>query len=237
VKNSTKRLPALERRKMIVDTSAKLFAKRGLHGVTTKEIAAACGISEPVLYQHFAGKEQIYQELQILCQGQTTYFKHVLKSLPLGSEWIVVTIYLLSYTVSQMKEPSLNNHKSEISEILTRLMGFSFLEDGRFAKTLIRDCIGALMPMLMESYDIAAKKGEIAGDVSRDEDLWLSYELIIGAAMFNMSKPALIPSLGDGDVFLERSVAYILRGIGLKESVIKKHHRPKDLRKWIGRET
>ena len=40
-----------------------LFAERGVDAVTTREIAAACEISEGALYRHFPGKEALAQTL------------------------------------------------------------------------------------------------------------------------------------------------------------------------------
>ncbi len=55
-----KKLPANERRQAIVTAATHLFSERGFRGVTTRELAKACGVSEPVLYEHFADKRQLY---------------------------------------------------------------------------------------------------------------------------------------------------------------------------------
>lgn len=47
------------RRQQILDTAAGLFAERGFHGVSVHDIGAACGISGPALYRHFASKDDI----------------------------------------------------------------------------------------------------------------------------------------------------------------------------------
>ena len=54
------RLSGVERRAAIVRSAMTLFAERGLRGTTTRELAAAAGISEPVLYQHFATKSELH---------------------------------------------------------------------------------------------------------------------------------------------------------------------------------
>ncbi len=54
------RLSSPERRAAIVSAAMQLFAKNGFRGTTTREIAAAVGVSEPVLYQHFAAKRDLY---------------------------------------------------------------------------------------------------------------------------------------------------------------------------------
>lgn len=54
------RLSSSERRAAIIRTAIDLFAKRGFRGTTTRELALAVGVSEPVLYQHFATKRDLY---------------------------------------------------------------------------------------------------------------------------------------------------------------------------------
>ncbi|HZU23933.1 MAG TPA: TetR/AcrR family transcriptional regulator [Bryobacteraceae bacterium] len=54
------RLSARERRAAIVDAAVKLFSEKGFRGTTTRELAASVGVSEPVLYQHFAAKKDLY---------------------------------------------------------------------------------------------------------------------------------------------------------------------------------
>jgi AcrR family transcriptional regulator len=49
-----------ERRAAILDASVQRFAEKGFRGTTTRELAAALGVSEPVLYQHFPTKKDLY---------------------------------------------------------------------------------------------------------------------------------------------------------------------------------
>jgi AcrR family transcriptional regulator/biotin carboxyl carrier protein len=54
------RLPGLERRRQIIEAAAALFSRKGFGGTTTREVAAAAGISEPTIFKHFATKEDLY---------------------------------------------------------------------------------------------------------------------------------------------------------------------------------
>jgi AcrR family transcriptional regulator len=49
-----------ERREQLLDVSRGLFAERGFEGTSIEEIAARAGVSKPVVYEHFGGKEGIY---------------------------------------------------------------------------------------------------------------------------------------------------------------------------------
>jgi len=41
----------------------RLFSQRGFRGTTTKEIAAAAGVSEAMVFRHFATKEELYSAI------------------------------------------------------------------------------------------------------------------------------------------------------------------------------
>jgi AcrR family transcriptional regulator len=49
-----------ERRHQIVHVAVSLFSEHGFRGTTTKEIAHAAGISEAMVFRHFATKEELY---------------------------------------------------------------------------------------------------------------------------------------------------------------------------------
>jgi AcrR family transcriptional regulator len=54
------RLPAAERRQTIVDAALRVFVGGSYRGSTTAEIAREAGVSEPILYRHFASKRDLY---------------------------------------------------------------------------------------------------------------------------------------------------------------------------------
>ncbi|GAA4144257.1 TetR/AcrR family transcriptional regulator [Actinomadura keratinilytica] len=49
-----------ERREQLLTIGRTLFAERGLDGTSVEEIAGAAGVSKPVVYEHFGGKEGLY---------------------------------------------------------------------------------------------------------------------------------------------------------------------------------
>lgn len=54
------RMAGDERRMQILRCAVSLFSQRGFRGTTTKEIAQAAGISEAMVFRHFATKEELY---------------------------------------------------------------------------------------------------------------------------------------------------------------------------------
>ncbi|WP_017613705.1 TetR/AcrR family transcriptional regulator [Nocardiopsis salina] len=55
-----KRMTGKERRQQLLEIGRELFAERGYDASSVEEIAARAGVSKPVVYEHFGGKEGIY---------------------------------------------------------------------------------------------------------------------------------------------------------------------------------
>lgn len=49
-----------ERREQLLSVGRSLFAEKGFEGTSVEEIAARAGVSKPVVYEHFGGKEGMY---------------------------------------------------------------------------------------------------------------------------------------------------------------------------------
>jgi len=54
------RMTAEDRRKQIILIAAELFSQKGFRGTTTKEIADRAGVSEAIIFRHFATKDDLY---------------------------------------------------------------------------------------------------------------------------------------------------------------------------------
>lgn len=60
---STPRLTKAERKRQLLAHAKTLFVTQGYHATTTEKIAQAAGVSEPVLYRHFANKKVLFLEV------------------------------------------------------------------------------------------------------------------------------------------------------------------------------
>lgn len=60
---SNPKMTSNERRTCILQVAKDLFARRGFLGVTTRQLAAAVGVTEPVIYEHFSSKRGLYDEV------------------------------------------------------------------------------------------------------------------------------------------------------------------------------
>jgi len=54
------RMSGKERREQLLDIGRTVFARKGFDGTSVEEIAERAGVSKPVVYEHFGGKEGLY---------------------------------------------------------------------------------------------------------------------------------------------------------------------------------
>ncbi|QQU93316.1 TetR/AcrR family transcriptional regulator [Corynebacterium aurimucosum] len=54
------RMTGRERREQLISIGRAAFAERGFDGASVEDIAARAGVSKPVVYEHFGGKEGLY---------------------------------------------------------------------------------------------------------------------------------------------------------------------------------
>jgi AcrR family transcriptional regulator len=67
------RLKAPERREQLIEAATRIFAKWGYAAATTAEIAAAAGVTEPILYRHFHSKQDMFIAVTRAMSEQTLH--------------------------------------------------------------------------------------------------------------------------------------------------------------------
>lgn len=70
------RMTRIERREQLIGIGRQLFAAHGFDAVSVEEIASAAGVSKPVIYKHFGGKEGLYQ---VIVDRETTTLNSILE--------------------------------------------------------------------------------------------------------------------------------------------------------------
>jgi len=76
------RMAGDERRRQILRVAVSLFSSRGFRGTTTKEIAQAAGVSEAMVFRHFATKEELYAAIldHKACSGSGSFEPEVMSA-------------------------------------------------------------------------------------------------------------------------------------------------------------
>jgi len=62
-------MSATDRQRQLLDAALTVFSRKGFKGTTTKEIAAAAGVAEAIIFQHFPSKEALYNAVLELNLG------------------------------------------------------------------------------------------------------------------------------------------------------------------------
>jgi len=83
------RLSGPERRQAVVETACRVFAKSSYRGSTTAQIARETGVTEPVLYRHFASKRELYLAcLDAVWERVRTLWENALEQEPDPANWL-----------------------------------------------------------------------------------------------------------------------------------------------------
>ena len=125
------------RRLQILQTAVQLFSQRGFKGTTTKEIALAAGVSEAMVFKHFATKDDLYTAILDTkgCQDGVHKFPWE------GNEELLAAIerkddLAVFYNIAF---DAMKKHHSDVGFL--RLIFYSALEEHQLAERFFREFI------------------------------------------------------------------------------------------------
>ena len=76
------RLSSADRRAQLIAVACAVFAKHGYDAASMEEVAREAGVSKPVVYEHFGGKEGLYAV--VLDREISTVVDHVVRGISQG---------------------------------------------------------------------------------------------------------------------------------------------------------
>jgi TetR/AcrR family transcriptional regulator, transcriptional repressor of aconitase len=213
------RLDGDDRRKAIVSAAVPLFARNGFAGTTTRELAAAAGVSEALLFRHFPSKQSLYQEiLRLGCEGDPA-FEH-LATLPASTETV---IRIVRFMVRRFVLGSDSERRE--GDLKMRLILHSLLEDGEYARELFAAVAPHVVPLFTASLAAAEAAGDLvpvaANGVNR---FWFAHHVAAMMAFAFLPQQSVIPYEGGVDRLVDEASDFILRGLGMTEAAIAASH-------------
>lgn len=143
------------RREQILETAVDLFSKHGFSGTTTKKIAEAAGVSEAMVFRHFASKDELYGAIlhSKVCEGGTHQFPWEgntdLKAAMEAKDDHQV-FYLLALR-------ALEKHHED--QGFMRLLFYSALEDHKLAEQFVQQFIAGIYVFLGNYIEMRQKDG------------------------------------------------------------------------------
>ncbi len=147
------RMTGSQRREQLLDVGRRLFAERGFDGTSVEEVALRAGVSKPVVYEHFGGKEGLYavvvdREVQRLL----TRFTGALTADSPRALLEQATLALLTYVEDE----------SDGFRILVRESPAQLADSGGFA-TIISDVAGRVEHILAAEFAARGFQTTLAG--------------------------------------------------------------------------
>jgi AcrR family transcriptional regulator len=223
------RLSAEQRKAAIVRAALPLFARKGYTETTTKDLARAAGVSEPLLYKHFPSKEALYVEIQNLCcQGNDPSSRNLIQLIAGLEPSTSSLVHLVHFMV---RVQVLGQALGAIEwGTLQRLMLKSFLEDGAFARTMHQNRFDFFCARIEACLDAAVAAGDaVKNPLSPGNNARFAHHLGAWIAqVFLPAKPALNYKVSREEV-VPQAVWFILSGMGLTPKAIATYFNPKAL--------
>ncbi|GLX67280.1 TetR/AcrR family transcriptional regulator [Paenibacillus glycanilyticus] len=112
-------------RAMIIHTAHDLFMEQGYRSVTTRQIAEACGLTQPAMYHYFADKEALYTEVLRTVTEDTKIAMNSLAASEgkLRERLVKLVAYILQHMpddLSQMERDIRHELKEENRQLITQ---------------------------------------------------------------------------------------------------------------------
>jgi AcrR family transcriptional regulator len=169
------RLQVEERRRQVVEAGSRLFAEYAFEEISMRQIAAAAGISKPLLYHYFPSKIELFKaavadragELQRLIapDGDGTPFEQLSRSLDAYLRWIEensrewTKLMQSSVTLPEAGELVEGFRTQTLDQLLIHLAG------GRNSRPVLRNALKGWLGYV----DAAILDWTQNGDLSRDQ--------------------------------------------------------------------
>ncbi len=139
-------MSADRRREQILETAVNLFSQRGFKGTTTKEIAKAAGVSEAIIFRHFATKDELYGAIlhSKSCHDglhQYPWESNEVLQIALRQKDDFAVFYNLALQ-------AMNNHEKDVG--FMRLLFYSALEEHELADRFFGEFVSQIYGFLGE---------------------------------------------------------------------------------------
>lgn len=214
-----------QRRRSIIDAATRLFAERGYHGTSIREIAKAADVSEALIYRHFSSKEELYGEALNYSRSVLSLTIKNLEALPPGTHTLVIMVYL-AVSLIALEIPD----RKEEQKTHERLLFQSLIGDTLFARAHFRNLEESWARLLQENYEAARAAGDFMDcpDSARNR-MWFVHHLAMAINLCHLSGEPVFDYDGTREELVEQAVLFCLRGGGMRPEAIERYFRPHEL--------
>jgi len=211
-----KRIPAPERRALILDEARRAFSKHGFEATRTQDIARAAQVSEALVYRHFASKQALYRAvLRRIIRDQNANYDIVgLHDItPRG-----LIINLRTYFRMVVGDGPENAREG------FRLLLASATGDTTFASLIYRRANRMMNGRVRQALTRAHECGDIRGKVLdvRNTSMFTEHVGTMMNTLIAMPSQGR-PYSGDQEKVVDDAVWFCCRGLGFTEEAIARY--------------
>lgn len=148
------RMSGSDRRNQLVEAALEVFARKGFEGTTTKEVAAAAGVTEAIIFRHFPSKQALY----------TAVLDHHVESSEV-QDWLI-----------EIKRWMDQNNDEEVLRSIARAILQSYRKDTRYERVLLfaaleghelglahnRQIVAPIFELLRDYFERRRREGALA---------------------------------------------------------------------------
>ena len=145
------RLSGTERKEQLLAVAVDLFSRKGFKGTTTREIAAAAGVTEAIIFRHFETKEHLYKAIidqRMNSSDAAAWIAEFRKAMDRDDDEGVVR-----HLIAAIIETHKNDPKFE------RLMLYAALEENEVALLYMRQVTACIADAYRSYFKRRQKKG------------------------------------------------------------------------------
>ena len=219
----TTRLSCDERKEAILEAVKAVFARKGFDGTTTRDLAQAAGVSEALIFKHFPDKESLFEAMVGSCAAKALNdpsAREVMALEPSTSALVLLTHFLVTRMIGGSSE----------DDTISRLMAWSLLKDGDFARVKVKSFADHLLPKLEQCIKAAQKAGDLADiPVRSDLRIWFTHHIAGMINVYRMPESKPLDYKASKSELAEQVTWFALLGMGMKPDTVKKHYHPKAL--------
>jgi AcrR family transcriptional regulator len=217
------KLSSEERRAAIIQAVRRVFAEKGFHGTTTRELAKEAGVSEALLFKHFPNKEALYSAMQISCCERNSAKVARMKALEPSASTLVLLVHML---VSHLVRGPADDDEALRSRLLLR----SLTDDGEFARLFFQGMPTLWNRKVEDCIKAAVAVGEATdGRVRPALAGWFAHHLATMIAIHLRCEARVVNYAVPPEKLIEQATWFVLRGMGLGDDAIRRHYNPKTL--------
>jgi TetR/AcrR family transcriptional regulator, cholesterol catabolism regulator len=185
----------------VLEAAAAVFAERGFHGASTKDIADLLGMRQASLYYYFISKEAALEQV---CQR--------------GIENIIADTSIIAAgpgTAGERLAGIMRRHVEPLAYSCASLR--AYLHEARFLPKEARRRIGKLARRYERVVEGVLELGIASGEMRRDLDIHVAMDAILGMCNAAAHWPGKEPS-GSMKHVAEELIRLVLRGIATDRS-------------------